>query len=136
MSKKNVVYLLIALILIIGTVCYILFDSKHDNGGNDSDNTFVSLKIVNGDEIISDQYKVGDTFQCNLLGEEFEIKIDRISDEKVKLSSSKYGLCPSNEDGTINLNAKVKKFELSKGKELDLRLQATDAGEGIIIIWE
>lgn len=130
MVKKNVLYLIVALILTIGIVCYIIFS------GNNNYNTFVSLKIISNGETISGQYKVGDEFKCNVLGEEFEIKIDSISDEKVELSSSKYGLCPINEDGTINLKTKVRRFKLFKGKELDLGFQAMDVSRRIVIIWE
>ena len=61
-------------------------------------------------------FKEGDTFECELLGNNFTIKIEDISDKKIKLSSSKYGLFPIRENGSISLIDKVKNFELSKGE--------------------
>lgn len=128
MNKKYITYIVIALILVIGIIGYIFYNKQNKYS--------VDLKIICGEKTISSTYEVGDIFECNLLNDNFEIKIENISNEKVDLSSSDYGLFPVRENGTISLVDKVKTFELYKGKELNLALQATDVSERITIIWE
>lgn len=128
MKNKYILYILITLFLVIGIVSYIFLNSKNDSSAY--------LKIICDEETISKTYKEGDTFECELLGNNFTIKIEDISDKKIKLSSSKYGLFPIRENGSISLIDKVKNFELSKGEKLVLALQATDISADITIIWE
>ena len=128
MNNKYIVYIVLTLILVIGIVSYIFLNNQNDSS--------VYLKIISDEETISRMYKEGDTFECNLLGNKFKIKIEDISDKKIKLSSSEYGLFPRREDASISLIDKVKNFELNKGKQLVLALQATDVSEEITIIWE
>lgn len=89
-----------------------------------------------GDVYMANNYKVGDTFECDLLGDNYKIKIVNISKNKIKLESSKYGLYPKRENDTISLTDKVKKFELYKDKELVLSTQTTDYSSNITINWK
>lgn len=128
MNKKYVIYIVIASILIIGLACYIFM--------NNPQKASAYLKITCDEETISSTYKEGDTFKCTLLGDNYEIKINNISDKKINLSSSNYGLFPIREDGSISLVDKVKKFVLYKGEILVLGLQAVDTSAKITILWE
>ncbi|MBO5478950.1 MAG: hypothetical protein J6A04_04505 [Clostridia bacterium] len=128
MNKKYIVYIVIALIFVIGIASYIFFNNKKQSS--------VYLKIICGEETISSTYKENDKFECNILGNNFEIKIEDISNKKIELSSSTYGLFPRREDGSISLVDKVKNFELYKGEKLILALQATDVSADIVIVWE
>lgn len=128
MNKKYIIYIVIILICFIGIVSYIFLNNQKKYS--------VYLKVICGEEIISNTYKKDNTFECNILGNNFQIKIEDISDKKIKLSSSTYGLFPRREDGSISLVDKVKNFELYKGEQLTLALQATDISADIVIIWE
>lgn len=115
------------MIIVIGTISYIFI-----NNGSKS----IYLKINCGEKNLSNKYKEGDVFECNLSSSNFKIKIEDIKNNKIKLSSSNYGLYPEREDGTISLIDKIKDFELYKGKKLILKLQVTDYSNTITIDWE
>lgn len=127
MNKKNIIIIIVSFIILGITCCLFL---KNQN------NSSVYLKITCDGKDVSAMYKKGDVFNCSLLGSDYKIKIDNISDKKIFLSSSDYGLFPIREDGTISLIEKVKKFELNKGKKLILGMQTTDITKDITIIWE
>ena len=82
---------------------------------------------------MSNDFKKGDSFTCDLLNSEFIIKIKNIKDNKVKLQADKYGLYPLSKNGKIDLNDKLKDFEVYKDKKLVLGLQATDISSSIEI---
>ena len=128
MNKKYVMYIIVALIFVIGMVSFFFLNVKDDSS--------VYLDINCNGDILSDEYKEKDVFECKLGGDTFRIKVEDISNKKIKLSSSDYGLFPMREDGTISLIDKVKKFELNIGEELVLVLQATDTSDNITIVWK
>lgn len=126
MKKKYIVYIIVALLFLIAT--YIFFYNQKKS--------YVHLKIVCGDKTISGTYKKDSKLECNLLGNDFEIKIEDINNKKIKLTSSTYGLFPRREDGSISLIDKINEFELHKGEKLTLALQTTDVYKDIVIIWQ
>ena len=128
MKKKYIVYIIVVLLFLIGIATYIFLNNQKKSS--------VYLKIVCDDKTISETYKKGSKFECNLLGNNFEIKIEDINNKKIKITSSTYGLFPRREDGSISLIDKINEFELHKGEKLTLALQATDVYKDIVIIWQ
>lgn len=128
--KKVLLIIIPVFIAFIGVCCYLLFNSSNNKEG-------INLEIdCNGDVAASTSYKVGDTFTCKLLGEDFKIKIKSVSEDKIVLKANNYGLYPRRENGSISLMDKVDEFELTKGKELVLGLQATDVSSNLKINWK
>ena len=127
MNKRNIIVVIaIVAVILIGIICCFIFKNSSKE---------VVLEIHCGDINTSNTYKEKDSFKCKLPGEEFEITIKKINKDSVELSSSKYGLYPQREDGTISLIDKVDSFKLEKNNELILAYQATDTSENISITW-
>ena len=76
--------------------------------------------------------KKGNTFDCELLGKNYNFKIKNILEDSVLVSVSDYGLTKVKEE-KIDLKAKNKEFIIEKNKEVELTTQMTDNNESIII---
>lgn len=126
MSKKTII-IVISVLLVLGIAGVLLFCSGEDKEA--------TLKVDCNGKNLSGTYHKGDTIECELLGEKYEIKIKSISSDKIKLQANDYGLTPV-KDGKIDLNTKVKDFELVKGTILHLNVQATDTSSSISFDWE
>ena len=95
----------------------------------------VNLKVKCEEDIIEETYKVGDTISCSLLGDNYDLDVTKITNNEVEVESKRDGLVEPNENGTINMTKKVRKFIAKNGKKLVLALQVTDAGNIIEIEW-
>ena len=85
-----------------------------------------------------DRYRItlkkGNTFDCELLGEEYHFKIKSIYNDNIVLTASNYGLTKLQDEG-INLESKEKEFIIEKSKQVELTTQSMDFNESIIIEW-
>lgn len=124
---------IICIIIIVCVLTISFFALRYVYSGSDKS---IFLKINCGGDTITGTYKVDDQIECNLVGKEFVITIDKINEDKVKLSANNYGLFPRREDGSISLKKKIKKFELEKGKDIELVYQGTDTNKAIVIVWD
>lgn len=136
-KNKKIIYVVITIVVIIG----LILGWKLLKPSITSESVYIKpesvyLKIDCDGKDISDTYKIGDTFKCELLGKEFTIKIKNISDKKIVLKSTSYDLYPKRSNGTISLIDEVNTFNLEKNKKLILVLQATDVSSDISIIWK
>ena len=131
MNKKVLSCLIVLVVIIFLGVFFLVFADK----GNGS-NKRINLEIDCNGKDLSGEYKKGDSFKCELLGEEFVIEIKKVSGDAALLKVDKYGLSKVTEKGTISLMEKVDEFELKKDKELVLGLQATDVSADIKINWK
>ena len=96
----------------------------------------VTLNIKYDTTEYSKTFSKGESFEFDLLGEDYKITIVNISSNKVILKANSYGLYPNREDGSISLVDNVDTFELHKDKPLVLSLQATDVSSNIEITWK
>jgi len=156
MDKKQIALIGIAL-AVIGAIFLVIFGSK---GNYDR----VALKINCNGIDLSGTYNKGESFSCKLLDEEYKLKVKTITSEKVVLESS-VGLTPVKEDSdlalsilgiepkhvgdvlstvgvvanqSIDLSKEYREFEVVKGKQLKLTIQATDvlSSEYLTIEWK
>ena len=82
---------------------------------------------ISCDSVISNvEVSEGNTISCELLGETYELKVTKITDNEVKLENNKYGLT---DDDSIIKN--IKEFSLKD--KLRLKTQTTDIEEYLII---
>ena len=128
--KKTLAVLLgILLALIMFTTVMLIHKS------NMQEPTLGYLNISCNGKDISNTFKKGDTFSCDLLNSQFEITIKKINDDKIKLQADKYGLAVE-KNKKIDLNEKVKSFEVYKDRKIILKLQATDISSTIEITYQ
>ncbi len=123
MKKKLFIIVIVGLLIIGLTGCV-------NNNGK------VTLKIDCDGKDISNKFVEGDKINCELLGDEYEITIQKVEKEKMILKANKYGLFPKREDGTYSLIDKVDEFEVEKGKPTILALQVTDVSATMTIDWK
>ena len=130
MNKKTkyIICISVVIVIIIGVVFALFF--MNDNSEP------VKLKIDCDGKDLSNTYKKGDKIECSLLGSNFQLTIRSVSDDRVVIDANSYGLCPRSDNGAIGLTSKVKRFNLYKGEQLVLALQATDVSSDIEIDWE
>ncbi len=95
----------------------------------------VKLKVDCNDEVSEQTYKLGDVITCTLLGDDYDLEIKSITNGSVTFEASRDGLVVPNEDGTINMTRKSRKFVLKKDRKLELAMQVTDAHGMINIEW-
>lgn len=76
----------------------------------------------------------GNTFDCELLGDNYIFKIKSINKDNIVVTTSKYGLTKVKDTG-INLKSKEKEFVIEKNKEVELTTQSMDYNESVIIEW-
>ena len=74
--------------------------------------------------------KENDKLSCKLLGEEYIFTIDKISDDKIVVSTDNYGL-----DSKSSLINKEKEWTVKKGELLTLHTQSTDYQEKVTFNW-
>jgi len=88
---------------------------------------------------INDKYRISlkkeNTFDCNLLGNDYTFKIKNINKDNIVITTNKYGLTKVNGKG-ISLRTKEKEFIIEKNKDVELTTQSMDYNESIILRWE
>ena len=131
MNKKVLSCLIVLVVIIFLGVFFLVFADK-GNGSNKKINLSIDCDGID----VSGEYKKGDSFKCELLGDEFIITIKKVSGDSALLKANQYGLFPKRKDGTISLIDNVDEFELKKDKELVLAYQATDTNNEIVINWK
>ncbi len=127
MNKKKLITIIVIAVIVIAIALIIVLCSGSKE---------VKLNIDCNGKDISNTFKEEDTFECEILGQKNKLIIKDISSKKVKIQAEDYGLTPVKDNNTINLIEQVKDFEVVKGKELKLALQATDATGFITIKYE
>ena len=117
--------------LCVGVLVIILLFSFFLNHGLNSTYLIIDCDGTN----ISGVYSNGDSFNCSLLGNKFEITVVKIERNKILLKSNNYGLSKVGENGGISLRSEENEFQLERNKQLKLGLQATDVSSRITIDW-
>ena len=93
--------------------------------------------LINCDsEEMTVDVKKNGSFECKLLGKTYKFEITKITDKKITIETSEYGLAQASDEGSIDLLAKEKEFTITDGKETIIEPQATDVFSMLIINWK
>ena len=121
--KNKKVDIIVIIVALLGALLLVIIS----NGKKE-----VKLNINCNGTDLSGTYKKNHEFVCELLGTKYKLFIKKINNNKIFLSSD-VGLTPVDSDKTtesvnigIDLRTKYTEFEVIKGKQLVLTVQATD----------
>ena len=78
--------------------------------------------------------KEGNSFDCDLLGKNYNFKIKKIYKDNIVVTTSSYGLTKV-QDKKIDFKSKEKEFIIEKNKEVELTTQKKDSNESVLIEW-
>ncbi len=94
------------------------------------------LVIEANDEQSEKIYSEKDGFAVNILGEDYEFEVTKVTAKEVTIEVDRTGLNVIKEDGKINKTQNVKTFKIEKGKTLELGLQSLDGNTLVKISWD
>lgn len=78
----------------------------------------------------------GNSFSCNILSTNYNFVISSVKKDKIIIATEYYGLTKVQEDGSINLSSRDRRFEIKKGQKTELTTQTMDYNESIIFDWK
>lgn len=86
-----------------------------------------NIEMQCNDIITTIEIKKGNKISCNLLDENYEFMVKKITSDNIELEVNKYGL---SDDGSIT--KKIKTFKIEEDKELKIHTQTTDYQQYVI----
>lgn len=77
------------------------------------------------------EVKKNDLLSCKLLGEDYEFKVKKVTNDEIYIEANKFGLGEE-----YNFEKNEKQFVLKKNNELNLVTQSLDYQENVSFMWK